>query len=90
MIPGFYLLGDGAYQAVPGVIAPYRRSDDADKTLFNQVLRGARVRVEHAINFVKQEFGIVREHIRHSDRVLIATAIETACMLRNFMRRVRN
>jgi hypothetical protein len=90
MEPGFFLLGDGAYQGLPGVLAPFRRSADAAKTRFNEELRSSRVRAEHAINAVKQQWSVVRERARHSDRLVISVAIHAACALTNYLRRVRH
>jgi hypothetical protein len=90
MYPGYNVLGDGAYAGLPGVIAPFRRSLNPGQQLFNDRLRSVRVFVEHGICDVKSQFAIVRERVRHSDKDVIATAIEVCCLLRNFMRRIRH
>jgi hypothetical protein len=87
---GSKLLADGAYSGLPGVLAPFRRTADPDKMLYNEKLRSVRVVVEHGINAVKQEWAIVREKVRHSDKEFLGVAIEVCCQLRNLMRRLRD
>jgi hypothetical protein len=87
--PGECALADGAYQGVPHVTAPYRRSDDPDREIFNVELRRVRVKVEHSIAAVKNKFAVARVRSRHSDHLLISRAFLVACQLTNYCRRVR-
>jgi len=57
--PDETLLGDNAFRSLPNIVAPIHHRHTAlieDYSIYNGAQRSERVRVENAINFVKQKF----------------------------------
>jgi hypothetical protein len=82
-LAGRATMADGAYRGNPEVIIPYRKPADGTelppwKQNYNQVHRGVRARVEHALARMK-EWKILRDY-RRAAKTLAATAAGIAHM----------